>query len=162
MNDKQAFLASSWRSFWAEPPPPPSEVPSAPDTLHGKIIGGIAALQPSSWLEALICRLFQADPKKARLRFNGMCCLSLPELMVVSIMSSSLHIEAVDQRSASNPQQLFVLLSSMPAFDVNLFLTLQHLVGMRWRCCDGSKYGANLVIYSPNRTHSIYFVTVSS
>jgi hypothetical protein len=50
----------------------------------------------------------------------------------------------------------------MPAFDANLFLTLQHLVGMRWRCCDGSKYGANLVIYSPNCTHSIYCVTLSS
>ena len=161
MDDKQAFLASSWRSFWDEPPSPPSELPAAPDSISGQITGGIATLQPSSWLESLICRLFQADTNKVRLRYNGMCCLSLPELMVVAIMSSSLHVTYTDQRSASTPAELFKLLSGMAAFDVNLFLTLQYLVGMGWRCCDGSKYGANLVAYSRHRTHSMYCVTVS-
>jgi hypothetical protein len=161
MDDKRAFLAASWRSFWAEPPPPPSVLPVAPDSIFGQITGGIAALLPSSWLESLICRLFQADPNKVRLRYNGMCCLSLQELMVVAIMSSSLHVTAADQHSASTPAELFALLSGMAAFDVNLFLTLQYLVGMGWRCCDGSKYGANLVAYSRHRTHSMYCVTVS-
>ena len=161
MDEKHLFLASSWRSFWDEPPPPPSEPPVAPDAIIGEITGGIAAIQPSSWIEALICRLFQADPSKKRLRYNDMCCLTLPELMVVSIMSSSLHVTAVGQRTAATPAQLFAIMIDMPSFDVKLFLTLQYLVSMGWRCCDGSKYGSNVVAYSRHRTHSMYCVTVS-
>ncbi len=161
MDEKHAFLASSWRSFWDEPPPPPSEPPVAPDAIIGEISGGIAAIQPSAWIEALICRLFQADPSKKRLRYNDMCCLTLPELMVVSIMSSSVHVTAVGQRTAATPAQLFEIMIDMPSFDVRLFLTIQYLVSMGWRCCDGSKYGSNVVAYSRHRTHSMYCVTVS-
>lgn len=139
MNDKHAFLAAAWQSFWADPPPPPPQAPDSPDGISGRISGGIAALHPSSWLEALVSRLFQADPSKLRLRCNGMCCLSLPELMVVSLMSSSLLVTSADQRSASNPSELFALLTCLPAFDVSIFLTLQYLVSMGWRCCDGFK-----------------------
>ena len=139
MNDKHAFLAAAWQSFWDDPPPPPPQAPVSSDAISGRISGGIAALHPSSWLEALVSRLFQADPSKLRLRCNGMCCLSLPELMVVSLMSSSLLVTSADQRSASNPSELFALLTCLPAFDVSIFLTLQYLVSMGWRCCDGFK-----------------------
>lgn len=160
MDEKHLFLAASWRSFWDESPPPPSEPPVAPDAIIGEITGGIAAIKPSSWIEALICRLFQADPSKKRLRYNDMCCLTLPELMVVSIMSSSLHVTSVGQRTAATPAQLFAIMIDMPSFDVKLFLTLQYLVNMGWRCCDGSKYGSNVVAYSRHRTHSMYCVTL--
>jgi hypothetical protein len=101
-----------------------------------------------------------------RLRCNGMCCLSLPELMVVSLMSSSVRVTSVDaavnQLPASNPSELFALLSCLPAFDVDIFLTLQYLVSMGWRCCDGSKYGSHIVAYTRSRAHSMYCVTVSA
>jgi hypothetical protein len=164
MDEKRAFLASAWRAFWADPPPPPHQPPppAATDAIFGQITGAIAAIRPSYWIETLICKLFQADPSKVRLRCNGMCCLSLPELMVISLMSSSLCITTDDQRTASTPAELFQLLGCMPAFDPHLFLTLQYLVTMGWRCSDGSKYGSHLVAYSRHRAHSMYCVTVSS
>jgi len=172
MDEKREFLASAWRAFWADPPPPPpppppqqqqqqQQQPAATDAIFGQITGAIAAIQPSHWIETLICKLFQADPSKMRMRCNGFCCLSLPELMVISLRSSSLCITTVDQRAASTPAELFELLSCMPAFDANFFLTLQYLVSMGWRCSDGSKYGSHLVAYSSHRAHSMYCVTVS-
>jgi hypothetical protein len=160
MDDKHSFLASAWRSFWADPPSPPAEPSVAPDSISGFISGGFALIQPTSWLEALICRTFQADPSKLRLRCRDMCCLSLVELMVVAIMSSSIHVTTIDHRSASTCSELFEILCCMTAFDVNIFLTLNYLVSMGWRCCDGSKYGAHLVAYSRHRMHSMYCVTV--
>jgi len=147
MDDSRAYLAAAWRAFWADPPPPPPlpPPPLALDSIRGQITGGIAALQPSPWLEALICNLFQADPSKPRLRFNGACSLSLHELMVVATMASSLHVTSAPphhHHPATTPQQLFALLHAAPAFDVALFLTLHYLVSMGWRCCDGSKCAA--------------------